>query len=510
MKRTKFPAKQQVMETAVNHPYLIIRELCNRSFFEFFKFFWPEYSSEPLQLNWHIEYICNQLQEMAERVGKRLPKEYDLYINIPPGMSKTAICSIMFPVWCWTRWFWMKFITLSYSATLSLEAAEYSRDIIRSDRFRLLYPELDLKEDKDVKSNYRVVKKYWDNPGRAPRIEYGGNRYSTSVGGTLTGFHAHIIIPDDPIDPKRAVSRTELVSTNQWISQTLSTRKVDKLVSCKVTVMQRLHEDDPTGVELKKKKHTLKHICLPGEIRSYREKVVPSELVKYYQGELLDPVRLNWEALEELEADLGQYGYSGQIGQNPVPPTGGMFKVDNFTTINVMPNPVNIMATVRYWDKAGTKEQADGKTKAAYTVGTKIHKLQGGKYIISDVVRGRWSSEEREKIIRHTAEADGMEVKVYFEQEPGSGGKESAENTLIHTLEGFAAEADRPQGDKVYRADPYSVQVNNGNVYLLRGEWNKDFIEEHRNFPFGTYKDQVDSAGGGFAKLAAKRQARVM
>ncbi|MFP4018232.1 MAG: hypothetical protein ACLFUH_03195, partial [Bacteroidales bacterium] len=76
----------------------------------------------------------------------------------------------------------------------------------------------------------------------------------------------------------------------------------------------------------------------------------------------------------------------------------------------------------------------------------------------------------------------------------------------IRNLAGFAVYADKPTGDKVKRADPYSVQVNNNNVYLLRGQWNKDFIDEHTFFPYSTYKDQVDAASGAFAKLTKAKE----
>jgi len=392
---------------------------------------------------------------------------------------------------------------------LSLESAEYSRDLILSDRFTAVYPELGIKDDKNTKTNFRVVKKVQYVAGKAPRVLYGGNRYSTSVGGTLTGFHAHILIVDDPINPQQAVSKTELDNTNRWISQTLPTRKVNKAVSPMVLIMQRLHQNDPSGYLLAKKKINLKHICLPGEILNYKHLVRPMDLLlKYDSSGLLDTKRLSFKVLEDLEADLGQYSYAGQIGQSPTPPAGGMFKVDRFPIMDMLPAQSNFVSIVRYWDKAGTKEQADGRGKnAAWTVGTKMIKLLNGKHIITDVVRGRWASEEREAIIRSTAEADGKSVKIYFEQEPGSGGKESAEAT-IRNLAGFAAYADLPKGDKIYRADPYSVQVNSGNVLLLRGIWNQEFIEEHRHFPNSTYKDHVDSAGGAFSKLTSKRRAK--
>lgn len=506
--RTKEP-KLEILSAAIQNPHLLIRELNNRSFYEFLQFFWPEVSSEEFKTNWHIPYLCGELQKIAERVGEGKAKKYDLIVNVPPGTTKTIICSIMFPAWCWTRWFWMKFITISYSAVLSLESAEYCRDLIKSDQYKAIYPELSIKEDKDTKSNFRIIKTTQHVPGRRPRIDFGGNRYSTSVGGTLTGFHGHILIWDDPINPQQAVSTVELENANRWLDQTLPTRKVDKSVSTIIGIMQRLHQNDPTGHMLGKKKENVKHVCLPGEIDNYRDKVNPPELVQFYKENLLDPVRLNRKVLKDLEADLGQYSYAGQIGQSPTPLSGGMFKVDNFIVIDEVINPLNIEKVIRYWDKAATKGKIGVKTTAAWTVGVKMMRLRTGKFIILDVKRGRWSSEERERIIRQVAEADGLNVEVYYEQEPGSGGKESAEATT-RNLAGFVARADRPQGDKVYRADPYSVQVNDGNVMLMRADWNTEFIEEHRHFPFGTYKDQVDAAAGAFSKLVRKRVVKVL
>jgi len=157
--------------------------------------------------------------------------------------------------------------------------------------------------------------------------------------------------------------------------------------------------------------------------------------------------------------------------------------------------------TVRYWDKAGSQG------KGAYTVGVRMHRLTNDRWIIDDVVRGQWASEERERIMRETAVVDGYNVIVGIEQEPGSGGKDSADAT-IRSLAGFSCFKEPPTGDKVFRADSFSVQVNNGNVSLMVGEWNHAYIEELRFFPFSTYKDQVDASSGAFRRLSSKRIAR--
>lgn len=404
----------------------------------------------------------------------------------------------MFPVWCWTQWPEMKFITASYSGQLSLESAEMSRDLIRSPLFQDIYPDIAIREDKDVKSNFKIVKRVSD--GKRLVNVGGGSRYSTSVGGTLTGFHGDILIVDDPLNPSQAASDIELANANRWCEQTLSTRKTDKAVSTTIFIMQRLHQDDPSGHLLEKEKGNVRHICIPGEARTFRSQISPPELYQYYRDDLMDPRRLPWEVLRDLEADLGQYGYAGQIGQNPTPPGGGMFKVDQIATVDKLPPAPAILKTVRYWDKAATEGAG------AWTVGVRMSQLQTGKWLVEDVKRGRWNTHEREQIIRSVAEADGVRVTVWIEQEPGSGGKDSADAT-IRNLAGFAVYAERPTGDKAFRADPFSVQVNNGNVQMLRGDWNREYVEELRFFPNGKYKDQVDASSGAFTKLVNKKVA---
>jgi len=491
--------KADRLREALFSPTNITRELNRRSFYHFLTTFWPEVSNQPFVPNWHIEYLCSELQTVAERVGARLPREYDLIINVPPGSTKTITCSIMFPVWCWTRWYWMRFICASYSLALSLESAEYCRDILRSDTFKRLYPDLVIRSDKDTKGNFKVVKLVDGvRAGYHKRELNGGSRYSTSVGGTLTGFHGDIIIWDDPLNPNESSSETMLATANRWIDETLPTRKTDKSVAATIGIMQRLHQDDPTGHLLHKGKTNIKHICLPGEIINYRHKVQPPELADYYVDNVLDARRLTITVLNDLEKDLGVYGYAGQIGQDPTPPGGGMFKIDRFITVNRMPDDDRVVQTIRFWDKAGS----DGS--GAYTVGTRISKLKSGRFIIEDVKRGQWAAETRERIIRNTADADGSRVIIGLEQEPGSGGKESVEST-IRNLAAFIVKVDKPTGEKTLRADPYAVQVNNGNVLIMQSNWLTEFLEEHRYFPFSRYKDQVDATAGGFNMLAKRK-----
>jgi predicted phage terminase large subunit-like protein len=210
----------------------------------------------------------------------------------------------------------------------------------------------------------------------------------------------------------------------------------------------------------------------------------------------MDAHRLSRATLDDFRETLGEYGYACQFLQTPIPRHGGMFKTERLKLDT--PN-VRFLQLVRYWDKAGTKDAG------CYTAGVLMGRDGWGKFWVLDVVRGRWDSAEREAVIKATSEQDraayaGMSYMVGIEQEPGSGGKESAEST-IRNLAGFVVRANRPSGDKAMRADPFSSQVNGGNVMLKTGEWNKAYIDELRYFPASRYKDQVDASSGAFSLL---------
>lgn len=168
-----------------------------------------------------------------------------------------------------------------------------------------------------------------------------------------------------------------------------------------------------------------------------------------------------------------------------------MFKVDR---VEIHGEAPKMLRTVRYWDKAGTSKGG------CFTVGVKMGVDADGRFWVLDVVRDQWDSDARERTIKQTAEMDGREVKIGVETEPGSGGKESAQGTA-RRLAGYVVKLDRPTGDKEWRADPYSAQVNAGNVALVRGDWNEQYLQELRYFPYSTYKDQVDASSGAFAML---------
>lgn len=400
----------------------------------------------------------------------------------------------MYTPWIWTRMLHACIITGSHSSNLSLKLSLKCRDIIICDKYKRTFPHIRLRGDQSSKSDFM-------NTGR-------GEKMSTSVTSNIMGNHGHFIIVDDPMDPKESLSEVQRETANDWMSGTLSSRKKDQANTPTILIMQRLHENDCTADMIERIKEArriaikegnevaplrLKHICLPAEVSN---RIKPKQLTSYYKDGLMDPIKLPQEVLSEKK--VKEYFYAGQFEQWPVPIGGGMFKIDRIK-IDVSDGKWNQL--VRFWDKAGT----EGGT-GAFTVGLLMGKDREGRFWILDIIRGRWDSAKRESIIRQTAMIDGKNVIIGVEQEPGSGGKESAQAT-VRNLAGWTVIVDKPSGadsSKIQRADPFSTQVNSSNVSMIKAEWNLAFLGELGMFDKGKYKDQVDASSGAFNILTGR------
>lgn len=474
----------------------LVASICRESFYSFVQEMWHAVIDEKPVWNWHIEYLCNEMQIVAERVFAGEPKEYDLVINIPPGTSKSTICSVMFPAWCWTRKPATRCICASYSHSLALDLSRKCRDVVMSTTigdevrarpgYSTCFPGVVLRDDQNTKAYFANTQK--------------GIRFCVGTGGSVTGMHGHFLIVDDPLNPLESASEAELKACNRWMSETLPSRKVDKRVVPTILIQQRLHEADPSGERLALKDSPVKHINLPAEIEDGPK---PTYLARFYTQGLLDPVRMPRHVLRQEEVALGAYGYSCQFRQRAVPRGGGMFKIARFLRGKAPRGSGFWKRLVRYWDKAGTKGAG------AYTVGALLGVDKDDRLWVVDIRRGQWESAERESTIKRTAREDAhlygeRNVTVVIEQEPGSGGKDSARDT-VRRLRGYRVRLDRPTGDKVHRADVFSTQVNEGNVWLNEGDWNREYLNELEYFPSSKYKDQTDASSGACNQLVMVR-----
>jgi predicted phage terminase large subunit-like protein len=189
-----------------------------------------------------------------------------------------------------------------------------------------------------------------------------------------------------------------------------------------------------------------------------------------------------------------------EIEGNFVSLGGTLMSREWFKVVTAVPP---LRSTIRYWDMAATL--ADGKNDPDWTAGAKVGRTEDGRWIILDMRHSRLTPGGNEMLVGATASQDGKAVKVGMEEEPGSSGKAVVDHYRRSVLIGYNFQSLRPTGDKVVRAMPLAAAAEAGNVMLLEGTWNKDFLDEVEAFGYDCpHDDQVDAASGAINMLAPR------
>lgn len=154
---------------------------------------------------------------------------------------------------------------------------------------------------------------------------------------------------------------------------------------------------------------------------------------------------------------------------------------------------------VRFWDFAATEKQVAGDDPD-YTAGVRMKRV-GDIYYVVDAISERMDPPTTNRAVVNTAEQDGFQTEIRFEREGGASGVRDSRQ-IVSMLAGFDVRGIIPQGDKVMRAKGLSAQAYAGNVKLLRGSWNRRYLQTLHDFPDGAHDDLVDASSGSFNELA--------
>jgi predicted phage terminase large subunit-like protein len=438
-----------------------------------------QYINPTLLWGWFHKYLARALQ--AFYVDLVAGKRPILILTVPPQHGKSTAV-VDFVSWVAGKNPSLRVIYGSYGDDLGVRANLTLQRTFDSEIYKGIFG--------DILSGRSAASSGVRNQERLDYVGHTGSFANTSVRGQITGKAVDLGIIDDP-HKNREEANSKSIRDKVWSWYTDDVKPRASENSGFVVIMTRWHLDDLVGRIMESPDADRVRLVSFAAIAERDEEHRKA-------GEALFPELKSVEFLLEQKAAMIESSWSALYQQTPIPQGGGMFPVERFDIVPIPPASGLISLSVRYWDKAGTK---DGT--GAQTAGVLMHKLSDGRYYVSDVVTGRWSALEREQRIKLTAELDGPLVPIWVEQEPGSGGKESAEAT-IRNLAGWNVFADRVHGDKTSRAEPYAAQVQGSNVVVLQKSWTRDFIEQHEHFPAGKLKDIVDAAGGAFSKLTAK------
>lgn len=446
---------------------------------------------DPLMVRgWWVAEMSRQFQAFYQRMkdGQR-PK---LLIEAPPqhGKSRGLQDAI---AWMSGQDPNLKTIYGTFSDELGVMTNTFLQRIFDTDKHRRVFP--------GTRISSQVGREDGNWQRNSSFMEFVGARGSfrnVTVKGQVTGKTLGLGVVDDPIKG-RAEAQSKLVRDTawNWLMDDFFSRFADDAGF--IMTMTRWHVDDPAGRWLIKfpdtvvLKYPAIYVATPDNWKN--DAVDPRDA-----GEPLFPEYKSLPFLMERKGAYTNSSWESLYQQMPIVSGGGMFPILKFKKTDVMPTREEVKKAVRYWDKAGT--EAGG----AFTSGTLMLWLNNGMFFVASIVRGQWSSLEREQNILTTAKNDAADwgrVEIWLEQEPGSGGKESAERSVA-MLAGYPAKADPVRGSKEIRAEPYAAQQQAGHVLVFNALWTQEFIDEHEVFPNGKFKDQVDSTAGAFAKCVTK------
>lgn len=419
---------------------------------------WLRAASPELKWDWpHLRLIRSKLEAITRGESSRL------ILSVPPRHGKSEQVTIRYPVFRLEREPHERWIIGAYNADLAEKFSRRAR--------KLAFTRLAISTDR--------------NTGREWETSNGGGLRAVGVGGGVTGHGANGIVIDDPVKSREeAESKTYREKVWDWFTNDIYTRLEPSGVV--IVIQTRWHEDDLAG----------RLIAQAAEPDGEKWEVVNLPAICDVEddalgraiGKALCPERYDEESLERIKRLLGP-DFDALYQGRPRPREGAMFKREWMRFVAAV---AAVGRRVRGWDKAATR---DGDWTAGVLWGQ-----VGNRYVILDCVRGRWTPGEREAVIRSTAERDGIATEIVLEQEPGSSGVDSA-TASIRNLAGFNARAETSTGDKAVRARAMAVQFEAGNVDMVKGEWNTEFVNELLSFPRGKHDDQVDAASLGFNRL---------
>jgi predicted phage terminase large subunit-like protein len=417
---------------------------------------------QSLTPNWHIDAICWEIQRLY--MGRRRPR---LIVNLPPRSLKSFIVTICLPAWLLGHYPSLAIVAVSYSDELARKFSRDCRALMETQFYKRLFPRTRLNPRKISETEFETTRR--------------GSRMATSVGGTLTGRGADLLIIDDPMKGQDAYSELVRNSTTDWFNGTAMSRLNEPARSKVIVVMQRLHADDLAGYLIEKNWRALVLPAIATKTKRYA--IGPRKSYLRRSDELLQRKRDSRDILDEIRCDRGSHVFAAQYQQDPVPPDGNLIKADWLKRYDPVDDPNQFERIILTCDPAGKAGPRSDYT-AMVVAGMMKNRLH-----ILEVVRGHWNIlQMRDRILTLAASRRTDEVLV---EDTASG---MGLIDILRAESRLSVLGMHPKDNKVTRLQRHQAKFECGQLWLPKeAPWCAEFERELLAFPNGKYDDQVDA-----------------
>ena len=456
--------QQEAVALLAKYDQIEKQEECQKDFIKFVKSQWPDFIEGR-----HHKIIGDKFNKIAQGKLKRL------IVCLPPRHTKSEFASTFFPAWMMGLRGNLKIIQTTHTAELAVRFGRRVRNIIDSDDYQNVFPNLSLEADNKSAGRWTT--------------NQGGESFYAGVGGAITGRGADLLIIDDPVSEQDALSPTAMDGVYEWY--TSGPRQRLQPGGIIVIVMTRWSTKDLVGKVLKKQ----------GDDYADQWEVIEFPAIMPESDTPLWPEFWKKEELLSVKASLPVSKWNAQWMQNPTAEEGSIVKREWWRRWET-DVPAYSYVIQSYDTAFSKKETAD---YSAITTWAVFEYLDQEQIILLDAKRVRLDFPELKKL--------AWEEYKYWEPDCILIEAKASGTPLTQELRrmGIPVTAYTPSRgqDKIARMNSVAPIFESGMVWCPDQDFADEVVEEMASFPYGDHDDYCDSSTmalmrfrqGGFLSL---------
>ena len=427
------------------------QKLSQDKYMDFVKRIWPSFIEGR-----HHKIYADKLQQVADGKIKRL------IVNMPPRHTKSEFASYLFPSWLMGKRPDLKIIQATHTAELAVGFGRKVKNLIDSDDFRDIFPDVKLAADAKASGRWSTNK--------------GGEYYAVGVGGALAGRGADLLIIDDPVSEQDALSPTALDSIYDWY--TSGPRQRLQPGGSIIIVITPWGIKDLTPRVLQKQAQ--------GGADSWD--VVEFPAIFPDTNNVLWPEYWSKEELEGVKASIPVGKWNAQYMQNPTAEEGAIIKREWWNVWNP-DNPPACSYVIQSYDTAFTKnERSDYSAITTWGIFTPVDG-EGDAIILLDAEKGRWDFPELKQKAMELSEAYDPDMILIEQKASGT----PLTQELRHMGVPVTPFTPSKGADKFARMIACAPVFESGMVWRPDTNFAEEVVEECACFPHGDHDDLADS-----------------
>ena len=456
----------------------LVKQQGSDKFLDFISHVYPNYI-----VGEHHKRLAQLFEDIANGKKKRV------IVNIAPRHGKSELISYLAPAWFLGKHPAKKVIMASHTADLAVNFGRRVRNLVGSDSYKDVFPEVELQADSKSASRWGT--------------NYNGEYFAIGVGGALAGRGADLFIIDDPHSEQDAKLGKADVFLPAW--EWFQSGPLQRLMpgGAIIVVMTRWSKLDLTG-------QIVNQMVKNDEVDEWEVVEFPA-ILEDNEGEEI-PLWPEFWSLEELKARRAALDiryWNAQYMQNPVSEEGALIKREwwNIWEEENPPPCEFIIMTLDAAQEANNRADFNALTTWGVFFNEEVNNYN---IILLNAVKKRLEFPELKQLC----------IDEYRDWEPDAFIVEKKSNGAALYQEfrrmGIPVGEFTPgKGqDKISRVNSVSDLFSSGIVWAPDRRWAHEVIEECNDFPSGANDDLVDSTTlalarfrqGGFIRLPSDEE----